>query len=316
MTDADPQTPFLEGRITEVHPSHYIVKTDEGPYRCTLRGKLQEENADLVRPAAAGDYVDITVSSKKEGAIERIHDRSNKISRPAPRSPNKEQIIAANVDLMIGLQAFKEPEFTPTLLDHSLAAAEQFDLPEQLICFNKMDLVDDPVRARDHLPDYEDIGYPVLHTSAIEPRNLDRLRQLMQKKTTVLVGPSGSGKTSLLNALNPELDLDVGELGSRTKKGTHRTSSMTLHPIGPETYGIDTPGVNFLSLWECDFEQVQYHYPDIYQIRRNCSFDDCVHLKEPGCAVKQAVEQNELHPLRYESYSSAVEKLKNEQLHE
>ncbi len=316
VTDSVSPSTSLQGRITEVHPSHYIVQTEEGSYRCTLRGKLQEEDTDLVRPAAAGDYVDITVSSQEEAAIERIHERSNKISRPAPRSPNKEQIIAANIDLLIGLQAFKEPEFTPTLLDHSLAAAEQFDLPEQLICFNKMDLVDDPERAREPLPDYEDIGYRVLHTSATESINLDPLREIMHRKTAVLVGPSGSGKTSLLEALNPKLDLDVGKLGKRTKKGTHRTSSMTLHPLGPDTYGIDTPGVNFLSLWACDFEQVQYHYPDIYQIRTHCHFDDCLHLDEPGCAVKQAVAQEELHELRYESYTSAVQKLQEQQLHE
>jgi len=311
-----PETETLEGLVTCVHPSHYEVRTKEGTYRCTLRGNLERNRQDVVRPAAAGDRVDVTIASEEEGAIDAIHDRKNRISRPAPEAPHKEQIIAANVDQLIGVQAFGEPSFTPILLDHSLAAGEQFNIPGCTVCFNKLDLVDDPDRILEELPDYEDIGYTVLRTSATEGTNLDRLRERMKSKTSVIVGPSGSGKTSLLNALNPDLDLDVGRLGRRTRKGTHRTTTMTLHEVEPDSFAIDTPGVDFLQLWHCDFEQVQYHYPDFRSLRRDCKFDDCLHLDEPDCAVKQAVDRGDLHPLRHESYRKAVEKLRDQQLHE
>lgn len=314
MTD----TGTVAGIVTCVHPSHYEVTTDGGTYRCYLRGRLKEDEHESerteVRPAAAGDRVEISIAEDEEGAIEEIKERRNKISRPAPEQSHREQVIAVNVDCLIAVQAVRQPALTPDLLDQCLAAGEHFDIPEIAVCLNKIDLLDpdeDPVSS---LPDYPDIGYRLFQVSAREETNIEPLRAFMRKNISVLVGPSGVGKSSLLNVLSPGLNLETGKIGRKSGRGTHRTTTMRLHEIEEETYCIDTPGVDMLSLWEADYEQVPFYFPEIRETGRKCQFNDCLHQNEPGCAVREATEEPEgVHPQRYRSYVKLLEKLKGEQ---
>jgi ribosome biogenesis GTPase len=291
---------MLPGLITRTQSGFYTVQTDSGPLTCQLRGRLKQgaREGDI---AAIGDRVQVTKIDDQTGMIEAIEPRAGMISRlaPTPRGEYR-QIIIANPDQIVYVFACAEPEPNMRMLDRFLVTAEEQAVPP-LIVANKADLVANRT-AGDVFARYEEIGYPVIYTSAKTGFGIDGLRHELAGKISALAGPSGAGKSSLLNTIQPGLGLNVRAVSESTGKGTHTTVASEMFPLEGGGYVADTPGLKALALWDIEPEELDGYFPEIRALVAYCRFSDCSHLHEPGCAVRTAVEQAEIHPARYQSY--------------
>ncbi len=270
------------------------------PVVCRLRGKLKRRprTGDLV---AVGDWVRFRRLPDGTGVIEAIEPRARALSRRAPTPRGEyEQIIIANPDQAVIVFAAARPEPKLGMLDRFLVIAEKQDIPP-LIVVNKIDLTGLPA-ARETFGLYEDIGYPVLYTSAVTREGLDALKAALRGKISVLVGPSGVGKSSLLNAIQPGLGLAVRAVSRATGEGRHTTTVRHMVPLEGGGYVADTPGLKALALWDIEPEELDGYFPEMRDLVPLCRFNNCSHMDEPGCAVIQAVEEGRIHPARYESY--------------
>ncbi len=291
---------MLSGLIIRTQSGFYTVETEEGFLVCQLRGRLKRgaREGDI---AAIGDRVLITKIDNQTGVIEEIEPRDRMISRlaPTPRGEYR-QIIIANPDQVVYVFACADPAPRIRMLDRLLVIAEEQKVPP-IIVANKIDLVgiDTAKKIFNH---YEKINYPVLYTSAKTGYANEQLHEDLTGKISALAGPSGAGKSSLLNAIQPGLGLEVKEVSQATGKGTHATVLSEMFPLHGGGYVADTPGLKALALWDIEPEELDGYFPEIRPLVADCQFSDCTHLHEPGCAVKEAVEQGEVHPQRYESY--------------
>ncbi len=270
------------------------------PVVCRLRGKLKRRprTGDLV---AVGDWVRFRRLPDGTGVIEAIEPRTRALSRKAPTPRGEyEQVIIANPDQAVIVFAAARPEPKLGMLDRFLVIAEKQDIPP-LIVVNKIDLTGLPA-ARETFGLYEDIGYPVLYTSAVTREGLDALKAALRGKISVLVGPSGVGKTSLLNAIQPGLGLAVRAVSRATGEGRHTTTVRHMVPLEGGGYVADTPGLKALALWDIEPEELDGYFPEMRDLVPLCRFNNCSHIDEPGCAVIRAVEEGRIHPARYESY--------------
>lgn len=293
----------LTGVIVRAHGLHFDVQTERGLVRCTLRGLLKREKVKT-DPAAVGDRVTITVQSLEtdppEGAIEHVEPRTRVLSRLARGTDDVEQVILANPDQLLAVFALQEPRPSPRMIDRLLLIAEARDLPA-MICLNKVDLVtEDEV---EHLTSrFAGTGYPLFVTSAETAAGIDALREQLEGKITALAGPSGVGKSSLLNVLAPEIEVPTGEISASTGKGRHTTTWTQLHQIGPDTYIADTAGMRQLGLWGIEPEFLDELFPEFLPYLDACQFGDCSHVHEPGCAIREAVDDGAINPDRYANY--------------
>jgi ribosome biogenesis GTPase len=250
---------------------------------------------------AVGDRVRIEPVAEGKGMIEEIEPRQHMLARlaPTPRGEYK-QIIIANPDQAVFVFACAQPAPRLGMLDRFLVIAEKQGLPA-LIVANKVDLagMDLAQVLFDH---YLPLGYPLIYTSVRQGRGIDALHKYLRGKISVLAGPSGVGKTSLLNAIQPGLGLAVREVSRRTSKGKHTTVVRELFPLAEGGYVADTPGLKALALWDVEPEEIDGYFPELRTLVADCQFNDCTHVREPGCAVREAVEQGKVHPSRYEAY--------------
>lgn len=268
---------------------------------CTLRGRIKEKEEDRV---AVGDRVEVEELDDGSCRVASVLERSSALARRSV-ARRREQIIAANVDQLAAVTSVAEPEPDLRLTDRLLVLAELNGLSTRVVA-NKVDLRD----AEDLRRVYRPAGYEVLATSAKTGRGLDDLDDRLSGRTTVLAGASGTGKSSLLNALVPGLDLRTSEVGRR---GRHTTVSATMHPYGDRGYVVDTPGLQYLTLWRGpDSADLAWAFPEFRPRLPECRFSDCRHLAEPGCSVKAAVEAGEIAERRHESYRSLLEAIEEE----
>ena len=279
------------GRIVRSISGFYDVQTSAGLINCRARGILRKEgNSPLT-----GDMVEISVERGK-GMVEAILPRRNSFVRPA----------VANIDALVVFAANVNPITEPFLIDRVAAIAGDQEVPVYL-CVNKCDL--DP--ALDLVRIYENAGFPVICTSAETGEGVEVLRQLLQGKLTAFTGNSGVGKSSILNQLCPELRLPTGEVSEKLGRGRHTTRHVELYALGEDTYVADTPGFSSFDTDQMDIilkENLQYAFPDFGKFIGKCRFDNCAHRKEPGCAVRAALEAGEIEPTRYDSYLRLYEK--------
>jgi len=303
----------LDGLVIKAQSGFFTVHTDTGDIVCQVRGRLKKKrlDTDLV---AVGDRVRISLAEDGSGMIEEVAERQRALARLSPRPggrgarrwdrdgylAEREQVIVANPDQAIFVFACADPAPRLRMLDRLLVGAEVQHIPP-VICANKTDLVKRR-EARALFSIYEEIGYPVLYTSAVDNQGIDQLRRQITGKLSVLVGPSGTGKTSLLNRLQPGLGLRVREVSQATGKGRHATVVPQLFPLDCGGWVADTPGIRTLALFDVDPEELDAYFPDIAPFVTHCQFSDCTHTVEPGCAVIQAVEEGEVSEHRYESY--------------
>ena len=267
---------------------------------CTLRGRLKQggREGDL---AAIGDRVNVSQTAEGEGLIESVEPRERMISRMAPLPRGEyEQIIIANPDQIILVFSCAQPQPRLRMLDRFLIIAEEQSIPAVIIA-NKTDLVSES-EAQDLFGHYSVIGYHLIYSSIPEKRGLSDFKETLTGKISALAGPSGTGKSSLLNAIQPGLGLSIQSVSQTTGKGKHTTVASELFALDGGGYVADTPGLKALALYDIEPEELDGYFPDIRSLVANCQFSDCTHVHEPGCAVREAVDQGILHPERYDSY--------------
>ncbi|MFH1632486.1 MAG: ribosome small subunit-dependent GTPase A [Chloroflexota bacterium] len=288
------------GLIIRSQSGFYAVETEDKIIVCRLRGRLKRgrREGDIT---AVGDWVQVMPLDDGTGMIESIEDRQRMFSRlaPTPRGEYR-QIIIANPDQVVLVFACTQPDPRLRMLDRFLIVAEEAETPA-LIVFNKIDLMGEKT-AKKMFGHYASIGYPVIYTSAQTGEGVAELHERLMGKVSVLAGPSGAGKSSLLNIIQPGLGLVVRDVSRATRKGRHTTVVREMFPLDGGGYVADTPGLKALALWDIEPEEVDGYFPELRDLVAECQFSDCMHLHEPGCAVKTAVEDGRVHPERYESY--------------
>lgn len=288
----------LAGRVMRIHGLASVVQCADGTlYSCSLRGVLKSLATDLQHVVVAGDEVTIEPTNQEQAVIVRVEPRKNQISRT---SRGRQQIIVANVDLALIVASAAEPILKPNLIDRFLVSAEKAGI-QPIIVINKMDLID-LADVQPLIAIWSQLGYPVLLTSAETGLGIDRLRGLVEGVDSVVTGQSGVGKSSLLNAIEPDLQLRVSQVSSENQKGRHTTTGAELISLECGGHLIDTPGIRQFQLWDVIPEEVAGYFRDIRPFINSCRFPDCTHTHEDDCGVKWAVADGKIDVRRFESY--------------
>ena len=288
----------MTGRIMKgIGGIYYVEVEGAGLYECRAKGIFRNKK---MKPNV-GDIVDIDVISEEEktGNLTVIHKRKNQLIRP----------MVANVDQALVIFAVHEPEPNFQLLNRFLIMMEKQQIPV-IICFNKMDLASEEEKEQLR-QDYENSGCRVLFSSAREGEGIPEIRELLRGKTTVMAGPSGVGKSSTLNTISPKTQMETGAVSEKIKRGRHTTRHSELIYLGEETFLMDTPGFSSLYLEDIDKEELRFYFPEFADYENQCRFNGCSHIHEPGCAVKQALEEGAISRMRYDDYCYLYEELAN-----
>lgn len=305
-----------EGKVFRSTGSWYVVRLEDGrKINARLRGKFRLEDTGQTNPVAVGDNV--TISFEEEGEegtaiITDIHDRSNYVSREAPRHQYGRHIIAANLDQAVIIATINNPRTSSGFIDRFLVTAEAYHIPAVII-FNKQDLLKKPkdlARQEDWAAMYRHAGYTVILASAETGEGVEELGALLKDKISLLSGHSGVGKSTLINKIFPEMDLRTGEISQKHNKGMHTTTFAEMFELPGGGYIIDTPGIKEFGILDLEPQEVGHFYPEIRELLQNCRYNNCLHQEEPGCAVKQALVDGKLHEERYVNYYNIVENCK------
>lgn len=298
-----------EGVVIKSTGSWFIVRTgDEALVPCRLKGKLRLDELKSTSPVAVGDRVSYELDTTTgEGVISEIRPRKNYIIRKATNLSKQTHILAANVDQAILLVTINYPITTSVFIDRFLTSAEAYNIPV-LLLFNKIDRYD--ARHIQQMEDmrniYEQIGYQTKALSAKTQEDLEEIKALLKDKTTLITGHSGVGKSTLINRLEPGLNLKTKAISPAHHTGTHTTTFAEMHPFSFGGYVIDTPGIRGFGLIMIEKEELYHFFREIFALSHKCQFHNCSHLHEPGCAVKVAVEEGQIAFSRYNSYISIL----------
>ena len=285
--------------------SRYKVRDEAGnTHECTLRGKFRVKGSRTTNPVAVGDNVTI---DEADSVITALEPRRNYIIRKATNLSKESQIIAANIDQAFLMVSLKMPVTPIEFIDRFLATAEAYRIPASVI-INKSDLhgPEEETLALRLKSVYEKIGYPVYIVSVTEDTGTDLIEAALKGRTTLLSGNSGVGKSTLLNRLNPSLSLRTKKISEYHEQGRHITTFPEMHPLPGGGYVIDTPGIRGFGVIDFDRNEIYHFFPEIFRASSGCRFNNCMHLDEPGCAVRTAVADNEIAQWRYKSYLSII----------
>lgn len=271
---------------------------------CRIRGKIRLEGLRSTNPVAVGDEVWVNMQENEEtGIIQKIEPRKNYIVRKSINLSKKTQILAANIDRVYLLVTLAVPETHLAFIDRFLVAAESFRIPVTLL-FNKMDIY-----FEEHLPIvddiisiYEPLGYPCHKISALNKENIEFLRNEIKGNQVMIGGHSGTGKSTLINALDENLKIKTGDLSKYHLQGMHTTTFAQMHELSSGGFIIDTPGIKAFGVIDLDKNVIGHYFPEMRQLIGACKFHNCLHINEPNCAVKEALENGEIAPSRYNTY--------------
>ena len=291
--------------------SWYEVRAESGKvYRARLKGKFKLNGPKTSNPITVGDQVLFSMEDEANQTvlIEEISPRQNYIIRKSVHKTSHGQLLAANVDQAIFIFTYKFPKTSLGFLDRFLVTAEAFRIPVTIV-FNKMDLLNE--EEKDQIFEwaglYQELGYGVLFTSIPLNQGISEFKEMFEGKVSLMAGHSGVGKSSLLNIVAPTLHIKTKEISDFAQKGVHTTTYSTMWELGPDTYLIDSPGINELGVMEIEKEELAHYFPEMRALLGQCKFNNCLHLHEPHCVVQQAVKDGEIASSRYLSYFSIFE---------
>jgi len=298
----------MDGIIIKKHKKRYIVDSGGISYGCSIRGRLYKEIKDARNIAVVGDRVTFEETGEEEGIITEIKPRRRKLSKSSIMNPFQEHVIVANVDQLLVVTSVKNPDFDADYVDRFIAAGEKREL-HVVLCINKLDLKKDK-KIDKYAGIYKSIGYDVVLTSALTGNGLEELKDLMRKKISVMAGQSGVGKSTIINVLQPGLNLRVRNVNPKTGEGTHTTTSVSLFRLDFDAYIVDTPGIREFNLWDISKDTLHYYFREFRELSSECRFKDCSHVTEPGCAVREGVDSGVISKERYNGYINILRSLK------
>lgn len=294
--------------------SWYLLKNEKGEIcNARIKGKFKIDNITSTNPIAVGDVVEADIEEGEESiVITKIYDRKNYITRQSPHNKHLHHIVSANLDQSILLVTLKDPKTSTGFIDRFLVASEAYHVPA-IIVFNKTDLHKEKEKVKFEKVKniYEKIGYPVYAMSINENKGIQEVKALLKNRITLISGHSGVGKSSFINSILPENISKTQEVSEWSGKGLHTTTFAEMFdlPFGGKI--IDTPGMREFAMMDIEPHELSHYFPEMKALINNCRFNNCIHIEEPGCAVKVAVEENRISPERYISYLNILESIEN-----
>jgi len=302
---------LMLGVVYKSTGSWYIVKSDDGTfYECRIKGKFRIQGIKSTNPVTVGDIVKFEIEETGDettGIITEIEDRKNYIVRKSVNLSKQTHIIAANLDQVFLMITLNNPKTYTIFIDRFLATAEAYDVPAILL-FNKIDTYDEEELAEvKYLATlYRKIGYQCIGISAITGKNVDKVKELMTGKTSMFSGHSGVGKSTLVNSIEPNLNIKTTEISEQHLQGQHTTTFAEMFDLDFGARIIDTPGIKGFGIFDMDKDEIGDYFPELFKLKADCKFNNCLHIDEPKCAVKEALENDELAWSRYKSYVQMV----------
>ena len=302
----------MTGTVYKSTGSWYTVKTNENKFfECRIKGKFRMQGIKSTNPIAVGDVVDFDVDNVDEaniGTIHKIHERKNYIVRKSVNLSKQTHIIASNIDVVFLLVTINNPVTTTSFIDRFLVTAEAYGI-EAVLVFNKIDTYDEATLDEQLFLQYtyEQIGYKCLRVSATENKGLDQLKEMMIGKVSMFSGHSGVGKSTLVNALEPTLNLKTKQISDQHQQGLHTTTFAEMFDLSFDARIIDTPGIRGFGIVDIEKQEIGDYFPEFFALKENCKFNNCLHKEEPNCAVKEALEKDEIAWSRYKTYLQLLE---------
>ena len=302
----------MTGIVYKSTGSWYTVKSDEGNFvDCRIKGKFRMKGIKSTNPIAVGDRVDFELEENNDqvtGVINTIQDRKNYIVRKSVNLSKQTHIIASNIDIVFLLVTINNPPTTTSFIDRFLVTAEAYGI-EAILVFNKIDTFDEEALDEQLFLQYtyEKIGYKCLRVSAQECKGLDKLMRLMKDNVSMFSGHSGVGKSTLVNAIEPTLNLKTKQISDSHSQGQHTTTFAEMFDLSFGAKIIDTPGIRGFGVVDMEKEEISDYFPEFFKLKDKCKFNNCLHKEEPKCAVKEALEKEEIAWSRYNSYLKLLE---------
>uniref|UniRef100_UPI00404A5BF4 ribosome small subunit-dependent GTPase A n=1 Tax=Flavobacterium sp. TaxID=239 RepID=UPI00404A5BF4 len=303
----------MTGTVYKSTGSWYTIKTEKGTFlECRIKGKFRMQGIKSTNPISVGDVVDYDLENTTDettGVITNIHERKNYIVRKSVNLSKQTHIIASNIDIVFLLVTINNPPTTTSFIDRFLVTAEAYGI-EAVLIFNKIDTFNEEISDEQLYLQYiySQIGYKCLRVSALENQGIDELKALMINKTSMFSGHSGVGKSTLVNALEPSLNLKTKQISVQHQQGKHTTTFAEMYDL---SFGnakiIDTPGIRGFGIVDMEKQEIGDYFPEFFALKDKCKFNNCLHKEEPKCAVKDALEKEELFWSRYKSYLQILE---------
>ncbi|WP_339647704.1 ribosome small subunit-dependent GTPase A [uncultured Salegentibacter sp.] len=302
----------MKGTVYKSTGSWYQVKSEAGTfYDCRIKGKFRIKGIKSTNPVAVGDKVEFDIEDKEgaeQGVIKKIEKRENYIIRKSVNLSKQTHIIASNIDQVFLLVTLNNPPTLTTFIDRFLVTAEAYHVKAVLL-FNKVDSYneDELVEVKYLAAMYRNAGYDCIGISATTGKNVDKVKEMMLGKTSMFAGHSGTGKSTLINAIEPGLNLKTSRISEQHKQGQHTTTFAEMFDLTFDARIIDTPGIKGFGVVEIEREELGDYFPEFFRIKQDCKFHNCLHLEEPKCAVKDALEEGKIAWSRYKSYLQILE---------
>lgn len=305
---------MLDGIVIRSTGSWYEVRRPDGQiHNCRIVGKFRLDGLKSTNPVAVGDKVKFEMTDNDEGIIKKILPRDNYIVRQSPRKKHNVHLIASNVDQALLIVTIVAPKLKQGFIDRFLIMTEPYDIPV-MIAFNKSDLYDeDDIALYQYLEAvYTNIGYQTVMCSTMNGEGIDTIESFLKDKKTLISGQSGVGKSSIVNYIEPDIDLRIGDISDYSGKGQHTTTFAEMLPLSMGGDIIDTPGIKTLSFNHLEVEDVTHNFREFFILSENCKFSNCTHRNEPKCAVKQALEEGRVSDMRYNNYLLIINEIEDQ----